>query len=352
MVDAWVDAGACVMVAGHALPEGSVAVGRNRVPTRRIKVWRGLGRAGRAASYFLSILGLVLSLRDKVDVVYCRGLGDAVVSIAVLKSLRLCRWPVLACPINARGSGDVSYIRSIPGWRWIARRIDRHIEAINLINGLVEEELDSIGIRSPEISRVPNGIALSAPVERGAPGLRRLVWTGRLEKQKGLDLLFIALAALPSRLPEWRLRLYGDGPLKQELVSQLKSLGLRDLVTIHDSVPREAVRGLLADSDAFVLPSRYEGMSNSAIEAMEAGLPVICTRCGGIDDFVGSAAGWVCEPDSVESLRLALERALLAPPSDWLEKGVNARRIVERHLSIATTAGGNLAIMRRLAAGC
>lgn len=339
---AWAGAGAEVTVAGHRIPTGELALGDQRVRTRRLRVARRGGRAARAVTFFLSVAWLCVALRRQVDVVYCRGLGDAAISIAILKSLGLCRLPVLACPINARGAGDVAFLKSIPGWPWIARSLDRQVEAINLINSLVEDELHSVGIRRPRLSRIPNGIELSAPPVRRPAIERRLAWTGRFERQKGLDLLFAALARLPSGLAAWRLDLYGDGPLRQSLEDQARALGLGQRIAFRGAVAAGDVRQHLLEADAFVLPSRYEGMSNAAIEAMEAALPVLCTNCGGIDAFVSAGAGWVCEPGSEDALLATLSRALSEPPEQWIERGVRARAVVERHLSVDVVARDNL----------
>src|SRR5690606_32854940 len=151
---AWVAAGTEVTVAGHRLPTGRLRLGDVEVRTRRLPVFQRGGRALRALTYFLSAARTCLLLRRKIDVVYCRGLADAAISLAVLKSIGLCSFPVMACPINARGAGDVAFLKSIPGWRWIAKRLDRQINAINLINSLMQEDLESVGIRCPRISRI------------------------------------------------------------------------------------------------------------------------------------------------------------------------------------------------------
>lgn len=349
LAQAWTAAGTEVTVAGHRIPTGELALGGGRVRTRRLRVAQRGGRAARAATYFLSMAWLCLLMRKKVDVVYCRGLGDAAISIAILKSLGICRLPVLACPINARGAGDVAFLRSVPGWRWIARRLDHQIDAINLINSLVEDELVSVGIRRPRLSRIPNGIELLEAPVRQVAGERRLVWTGRFEHQKGLDLLLAALARLPEGLPLWRLDLFGDGPLRGPLEEQARTLGINGRLAFRGGVPAGEVRQHLLRADAFVLPSRYEGMSNAAIEAMEAGLPVLCTRCGGIDGFVEGGAGWVCEPGSEDELLTTLSRALSEPPAQWIARGARAREIVERHLSVDVVARENLDVLRALA---
>ena len=91
-------------------------------------------------------------------------------------------WPLLAVPINAHGNGDAAFIRSVPGWRFLARLLDRQISTLNLINNDIDAELDALGIVKPLRTYIPNGIAIRLPIERhAASNVRRLVWTGRFE---------------------------------------------------------------------------------------------------------------------------------------------------------------------------
>jgi glycosyltransferase involved in cell wall biosynthesis len=303
LTEAWILAGANIEIAGHRIPDGEQAIGAARVRTHRIRTWNLCGRAGLGLSYLLSISSLVLTRRRDFDVVYCRGIGDGVLSLAILKTLGLCRWPIIAVPINARGAGDVAFLQSIPGWRILARLIDRQINCIILINDNIAADLDSAGIVRAERHHIPNGIPVLPAIQRDAVGqIRRLVWTGRLEHQKGLDLLLHALAHCRRAGASFRLLLLGEGPLVPELSAQADELGLTDIVEFAGAVPADSIRARLASADVFILPSRYEGMSNAALEAMEAGLPVLCTQCGGIDLVIADVAGWVCIPDNQAAL--------------------------------------------------
>ena len=349
LVEAWRAAGAEVDVAGHRIPDGEQSLGRQTVRTRRIAA-EGSLRFVRAARYFLALAKLVRRERTRYDVVYCRGLGDGALTLVLLKALGFCRWPLLVCPINARGRGDVAFLRSVPGARWLVRLVDRQVDAFNLINRLVEDDLRDAGIVRPPLHRIPNGIPVQPVLRRMPPGMPlRLVWTGRLDGQKGLDLLFEALHGL--REHPWQLDLHGDGPDAGVLRRQVESLGLADQVRFHAPVPASQVRGLLTDADVFVLPSRYEGMSNAALEAMEAGLPVACTQCGGIDVAVADGAGWVCAPGSAKALQEMLARVFTASAADVLERGARARSLVEKEFEIGVVAGRNLDLLSALARG-
>jgi len=351
LLEQWLAAGAHVEVAGWKIPDGEQRIGGATVRTHSLRGLRGWGRAGRALGFFVAITRLALRRRD-FDVVYCRGLGDGVVSLALLRELGLCRWKMVGCPINARGAGDIAFLRSIPGWRLWCRLIDRQVDALNLINPLIADDLDQVGIRHPPRSTIPNGIGLqpAVPRDRVSP-VRQLLWTGRMEPQKGLDLLLPALANCRAAGAQFQLNLLGDGPLQASLRAQATALDLADCVAFLGPVPAAAVRGHLARADVLVLPSRFEGMSNAVLEAMEAGLPVLCTRCGGLDAVVEDGAGWVCAPGEVPALVDALTAMFNTGDTGLLERGRRARALVAERFAIEPVARANLELLERVVRG-
>lgn len=350
LVAAWARAGALVEVAGHRIPDGVQEIAGQAVRTHRVRAWRFGGRIGRAVGYLFSMAYLAMRKRRAYDVVYCRGISDGLLCVVALKAIRLCKWPIMACPINARGAGDAAFVRSIPGWRWLAKQIDRYVEVINLINTAIADDLKGIGIERPALSRIPNGIAIQELSPRiFIANVRRLIWTGRHSEQKGLDILLPVLASCWQRGIRFHLDLYGDGGQRDTLVHLVEQLGLVDCVQFHDPVAADDVRSVLLRADIFVLPSRYEGMSNSALEAMEAGLPVICTRCGGIDAYLEGEAGWVAEPNSVDSLLDAMMQMFATSDDEVLRMGRRARALVESRFAIEAVACANLLLLSQIA---
>jgi glycosyltransferase involved in cell wall biosynthesis len=347
LTTAWLSAGAHVEVAGHRIPDGWQMLGDHSVRTHHLTAWARGGRAGRALGYLISMATLVRQNRHAVDVIYCRGMGDGLLSLVLMKAIRWCRLPIVACPINAKGHGDAAFLRSVPGWRLWCRLIDRHVQAINLINVDIEADLASLFIARPRVSRIPNGIPLQPkPDRKSVLTVRRLVWTGRLDPQKGIDVLIEALTVCRREGRQFKLDLYGDGDLLSELLQLVKDRGLADCVAFHPAVAVTEVRDRLLQADVFVLPSRYEGMSNSALEAMEAGLPVLCTRCGGIDVYLEDGIGWIAEPDSWESLVGALRAMFDAGDEELLTRGRSARSLIEDQFAMDRIAAANLELLR------
>lgn len=346
LVETWAGLGHHVEVAGHRIPNGVLRLGIVEIRTHRIAIIDWLGRGARAISYFISLARLLGKIDRNFDIIYCRGLGDGAISICLLKSMGRVTLPLIACPINARGAGDTRFIRSIPGWRWIVAAINNHCNAINIIAPAIEDDLAQIGITKPSLYQIPNGIPLAQQVIRNEVSpIRHLIWTGRLAHQKGMDILLAVLAKVAATGRKFRLDIIGDGPDTSMLQDRSCALGLEKYVFFHGSLPRAAVRDRLRAADAFVLPSRYEGMSNAALEAMEVGLPLFLTRCGGIDVYIDESIGWACNPEDCEEMFVCLCHLLDESDEELLVKGSRAREIVERKFSMEFVAQRNLELM-------
>jgi glycosyltransferase involved in cell wall biosynthesis len=133
---------------------------------------------------------------------------------------------------------------------------------------------------------------------------------GRLVEEKGLLLLLDALARL--RDPRWRLQLVGGGPLRAELETKARSLGLGNRVQFCDQIPSTRMPAQYHDLDAFVLPSLTrpnwkEQFGRVLVEAMSSGVPVIGSDSGAIPGVIGDAGLIFAEGDSA-ALAACIER--------------------------------------------
>jgi glycosyltransferase involved in cell wall biosynthesis len=347
LVETWTDLGHHIEVAGHRIPNGVLRFGNSEIRTHHIAVIDRAGRGGRAASYFFSIARLLHKLKGNFDVVYSRGLGDGAISICLLKAIGEVRLPLVACPINAKGAGESHFIRSIPGWQLLSKMVNRQCDAINIISPAILSDLVELGIDRPKISHIPNGIKICEPIRKShVASIRRLVWAGRLTAQKGIDILFKALANVVAAGREFSLEIIGNGPDMALLLEQRRQLCLEKKVRFTGALAKNAIRDKLADTDVFLLPSRYEGMSNAVLEAMEVGLPILLTRCGGIDTYIDESIGWICDPDDVDGLTAALLRMLDTPADKLLAMGKQARLLVERNFQIERIGRQNANLLR------
>jgi len=348
LIEAWCDAGHEVRCFGRRMGPGPVTIGRHGVEVRRIRTIDFLGRAGRALSYAASLSWLLLRHRRWADIVYTRFLGEAAATAAVWKSAGLLDAPLVATPANTRGSGDTQLLRSLPFGDAVLRFVDRHCDAINLIAADMVDELRAVGFRGENFTRIPNGIALRPLAPRDAAGPARWIAVGRLAPQKGYDLLLDALSRIRARLSAGQVRIVGDGPERERLQAQAAALGIADKIEwCGERTPDEVAR-LLDASHLFLLPSRYEGLSNAAIEAMERGLPMVLTRCGGIDHYVDAGTGWVVEVGDVDGLAAALTHASEAGTPALISMGRAARAVAEREFDMDVVAHRYLALFEAL----
>jgi glycosyltransferase involved in cell wall biosynthesis len=139
-----------------------------------------------------------------------------------------------------------------------------------------------------------------------------------------------------------RLVLVGDGKLRREAHRMLAQGGAEHLAWLPGD--REDVSALLRGLDLFVLPSLAEGISNTILEAMAGGLPVVATRVGGNPELVDDGVtGALVPPGDPAALEQAITR-YLASPETMLAHGRAGREKVEARFSMKSMVDGYLAV--------
>lgn len=133
------------------------------------------------------------------------------------------------------------------------------------------------GIEKDKLCVIPNPIDEKIP--EAYMGVRRntVAAVGRLTEQKNHKLLINAFARFHKIYPEYTLEIYGEGELREELAKQIDMLGLRESIFLMGF--KDDLLEKIKDCSLYVLSSDYEGVSNSLMEAMAVGLPVISTDC-------------------------------------------------------------------------
>lgn len=124
---------------------------------------------------------------------------------------------------------------------------------------------------------IPNPIKEELPLPYQGVREKRIVAVSRLDPQKNLLLLLKGFEIFSARYPEYILEIYGKGKQREELIKFAKSVSLEDKIIFKGQV--DNVHEKILNSTMYISTSNYEGMSNSMLEAMALGLPVICTDC-------------------------------------------------------------------------
>jgi glycosyltransferase involved in cell wall biosynthesis len=192
----------------------------------------------------------------------------------------------------------------LPTWRVLSRRA----AAIVMQTPQALQTLPA-GLRS---SAVVIGNPCSVPEgARRSPDLgRRIVAVGRLEHQKGFDLLLQAFSRIGSGARNATLTIYGEGPEREALVKLAHSLGIADLVRLPGLTAAPGT--WIEAADVFVLSSRFEGFPNVLVEAMAVGMPSIAFDCpwGPSTIIEDGVNGLLVPAGDVQSMASGLERLI------------------------------------------
>jgi glycosyltransferase involved in cell wall biosynthesis len=229
---------------------------------------------------------------------------------------------------------EIPWRRSILAQQHIAAGVDRYIAVSHDIAARLRHNL---GFPARKVQVVHNGISLR-PFDQAPDRALRAAWTGptdrpvvlaiaRLHEQKGLHYLLDAA----TEIPEAVIVLAGDGPQRTALETQARSLGLGGRTIFLGY--RQDIASLLANCDVFVLPSRFEGLPLSVLEAMAAGKPVIATAVGGTGEaVVDGVTGLLVPPADSSALTRAL-RTILSDPGRGQQLGAAGKAQVCREFT-------------------
>jgi len=203
--------------------------------------------------------------------------------------------------------------------------------------------LGYLGSDAPPLDVVPPGVDGAAFPLGEAPRPRRILFVGLLNFNKGLDVLFEALALLKGRGDPVALTAVGGSHyrntrLQEERIRRLpEALGIADRVEFTGSLEPSRVASLMREHAVLVLPSRAESFGSVLVEALASGTPVVATRCGGPEDIVRDDVGRLVPvgdpPALADALASVLDRSQSYAP-DALRRFALERfgldRIVER----------------------
>jgi glycosyltransferase involved in cell wall biosynthesis len=228
-------------------------------------------------------------------------------------------------PVIAHGEHGTLQLRprQVRAQRWGWRHVD---QLLSVSSRLAEKMSRDVGIPLDRIHVIRNGVNLTRfpssraasaqPVDEQTSGAVVLGAAGRLVDVKNHASLIEAVQILRTRGRNVTAVIAGEGPLRGELEAQIERLGLREHVRLLGH--RHDIETMFSSIDIFVQPSKSEGMSNTILEAMASGLPVVATAVGGADEMVIEGSTGLLAPP--------LDAARLADVLDVLVSDVSRRR--------------------------
>lgn len=328
-----------------------------RVPQASVRYWGTL-------QYMRAVRRWLRENPDRYDLVCVSMLKHS--AYATLREV-VGRVPVVLRAAGGGRSGDCIWQLEARMGARIKRRCMR-ADAFIAPSHTIQRELVAAGYPRARIHYLPNGVRIPPPVDDEAKRRARValatanaslvlpdqaplaVFTGRIDAAKGLAELVAAWRMVADRRRDARLWIVGDGPFESDLRRQIEAEDLSSRVVLTGIF--DDVSDVLAAADLFVLPSHEEGMSQSLLEAMAAGLPTVASDIVGNRSLLDDGReGRLVPPRRADTLAAAI-LAMIENPADAAELGAAARQRVSREHSLERMADDYLAVFERVLAHC
>ena len=198
-----------------------------------------------------------------------------------------------------------------------------------------------------KIDIIPNGI----DVHQFRPSLLnfnsfktfQILCVTRITPRKGVRYLIEAFSQLSKKYPNLKLQIVGEGDEKTDLEKMTKGLGIEKQVDFIGRIPHEKLPAYYQSADVFVLPSLNEGMSNSMLEALAAGLPLLATDTGGTQELVvDSVNGFILKMENAQDIAEKLEiliqdvelKKRMGEASRKKAEGMSWEKVAERYINL------------------
>jgi teichuronic acid biosynthesis glycosyltransferase TuaC len=221
--------------------------------------------------------------------------------------------------LSARGTD----LNVFPAFRMIRPMIRWSLEraaGIITVSSALKDAVLQLGASPDRVRVIPNGVDLGRfyPIDRSEarrtlrlPGdARIIVSVGGLAAHKGFLSLVRAVATLVPRIPELKLYIVGEGPLRKELEQEARTLVVESNVQLVGSCNNDRLVQWYNAADLMCLASTREGLPNVVLESLACGTPLVATRVGGIPEVITSPQLGVLVGPDLDSLVAGLETAL------------------------------------------
>lgn len=277
-----------------------------------------------------------LFLEEKPDVVHSHISSQKYAMVAAKKA----KVPVRVHTVHSVAQKELSKIDKFLAKRFYKRQ---GVIPVALSEAVKETIKDVYGALPNETPVIFNGINLSRCIKKeeyNIAGNFKIVHIGRFSEEKNHKGLIDAFKLFQDLKPDSELWLIGDGPLKEEIEEYAKKNGLYSSVKFLGL--QSNVYGYLSEADIFTLPSIYEGIPMTLIEAMGTGLPIVATGVGGIPNMlINNESAILTKVDSKELadafLRLANDEELrrrLGQNALERSKEFSAQKMAEKYVEI------------------
>jgi glycosyltransferase involved in cell wall biosynthesis len=224
-----------------------------------------------------------------------------------------------------------------PFWRLIQKPALKRCHCFHATSSEEYEQVRRLDLRAP-VAVIPNGVDIPE-LDVDAPRKRQVVFLGRVNPVKGIDMLIRAWAGICGQIPGWELVI--AGPLNDDYGRSMQRLAAagygHSTVRFTGEVVGEEKADLLSGATLFVLPSHSENFGMVIAEALAYGLPVITTTGTPWTQLASRRCGWRVTPDE-SAIATALREAMARPAGELREMGSRGREWMEQEYSWAHIA--------------
>jgi len=282
--------------------------------------------------------------REHVSILHCHNRAPLIYGALAARAAGL---KVVVCTRHALNARPVK--GKVWFWERLLSPMTTHVIAVShtvrdigLRTGRMSEERSSVIYNGVDMELFTPGPGR----KEGRDGTVAIGCVARLSDEKRHVDLIGAVCELRRRGRDVEAYLVGDGPMRKQLEDEVGKLGLRE--RIHFLGRRADVPKLLRGFDVFVLPSRFEGLPMTVIEAMAAGLPVVATKVGSLHEIVeDGGTGLLVRPKEPPELAAAVEK-LVADERLRKVMGAAGRKVAVERFSLSAAARQHEELYRRL----
>src|SRR5271157_930154 len=218
------------------------------------------------------------------------------------------------------------------------------IQALN--EGIKEELIEDFDYPEQRIALISNGVEIDDYKGIYNSSLMNLGYVGRLEKIKNIMSMIYAFSKVEKIFPEYKLLLYGEGPERTKIEAYIRKFDLHKKIELHGF--ENDRKKIYSSFNIFILPSISEGISNSLLEAIAVGMPIIASNIKGNKLLINDGVeGVLFNPNEVDELKDKIIY-LIENPSFREKIRINAKSKVENEFDIKITARKLLQFMNSI----
>lgn len=201
---------------------------------------------------------------------------------------------------------------------------------LSALVSLTEHDLPKLKTLNPNSFVIPNAVSFLPDIHAKLDN-KLILTIGRMDYNKGYDLLLDVFEKLTLTHPDWKLRIIGDGPLKNKIISRIETSGLNDRVEILS--PTNRIVDQYLQASVYLMTSRTEALPMVLLEAKACGLPIVSFNCetGPSDILNNNKDGYLIDCFNVDQM-VEKVSMLCSDPELRIQFGTNGRESIKKFL--------------------